>query len=50
MSSNLGETAKKLILVCWEKARQPPPPHSAWIWRLSHMEKRQIESPKRQNG
>ena len=25
MSSNLGETAKKLILVCWEKARQPPP-------------------------
>jgi hypothetical protein len=30
MSSNLGETAKKLILVCWEKARQPPPPPPAW--------------------
>ncbi len=22
MSSNLGETAKKLILVCWEKAQK----------------------------
>ncbi len=28
----------------------PPPPYRAWNWRLSHVEKRQIESPKCQNG
>jgi len=27
-----------------------PPPYGAWNWGLPHVEKRQIELPKRQNG
>ncbi len=30
--------------------KPPPPLYGAWNWRLSHVEKRQIELPKRQNG